>query len=157
MSRTFFYLRRKRGYGSRHPVPCQIGVTLESCVLPCGFGFCFAPSQQLHLHWWRQRRSVSETGKHSWLYGVNHGSICDSRPSAFSVYPRGHRVNTEAKCHRHLCAYRRLGCSPSNPSVSRTDWPPPEKITGDGRALHPRHSSGLRFQFLSVEVFPFLP
>jgi hypothetical protein len=30
MSRTFFFLRRKRGYGSRHPVPCQIGVTLES-------------------------------------------------------------------------------------------------------------------------------
>src|SRR5215813_563344 len=24
-------------------------------------------------------------------------------------------------------AYRRLGCSPSNPSVSRTDWPPPEQ------------------------------
>ena len=39
-----------RVYGSRHPVPCQIGVTLESCVLPCGFGFCFAPSQQLHVH-----------------------------------------------------------------------------------------------------------
>jgi hypothetical protein len=38
MSRTFFYLRRKRGYGSRHPVPCQIGVTLESCVLPLWFG-----------------------------------------------------------------------------------------------------------------------
>src|SRR5579864_457704 len=38
MSRTFFFLRRKRGYGSRHPVPCQIGITLESCVLPCGFG-----------------------------------------------------------------------------------------------------------------------
>jgi len=49
MSRTFLYLRRKRGYGSRHPVPCQIRVTLEACVLPCGFGFCFAPSQQLHL------------------------------------------------------------------------------------------------------------
>src|SRR5258708_33521868 len=34
--------------------------------------------------------------------GVNHGSICDSRPSAFSGYPRGHRVNTEAQCHRHV-------------------------------------------------------
>src|SRR2546427_144363 len=28
--------------------------------------------------------------------------------------------------------YRPLSYSPSNPSVSRTDWPPPEKITGDG-------------------------
>jgi hypothetical protein len=41
--------------------------------------------------------------------------------------------------------YRRLSYSPSNPSVSRTDWPPPEKSNGDGRALHPRRSSGLRF------------
>ncbi len=35
MSRTFFFLRRKRGYGSRHPVPCQIGVTLESSLVSC--------------------------------------------------------------------------------------------------------------------------
>ena len=35
------------------------------------------------------------------LLSAHHGSICDSRPSAFSGYPRGHRVNTEAKCHRH--------------------------------------------------------
>src|SRR2546428_13970984 len=53
--------------------------------------------------------------------------------------------------------YRPLSYSPSNPSVSRTDWPPPEKITGDGRALHPRRSSGLRFQFFCVEVFSLLP
>ena len=32
-----------------------------------------------------------------------------------------------------------------------------KKITGDGRALHLRRSSGLRFQFLSVEVFSLLP
>src|SRR5207248_10252902 len=38
----------------------------------------------------------------------------------FSGCPRGHRDFTEAKCQRHLCAYRRLGYSPSNPSVSRT-------------------------------------
>src|SRR5882724_12632020 len=47
--------------------------------------------------------------------GVNHGSICDSRPSAFSGYPRGHRVNTEAHCHRHcapLQAIRMLTLEP---------------------------------------------
>src|SRR5438094_10003161 len=65
------------------------------------------------------------------------GVIFQQPASAFSGCPRGHRDFTEAKCHRHLCAYRRLGCSPSNPSVSRTDQPPPEKISGDGRALHP--------------------
>jgi len=56
------------------------------------------------------------------LLSAHHGSICDSRPSAFSGYPRAHRVFAEAQCHRHCCAYRRLGCSPSNPSVSRTNW-----------------------------------
>lgn len=32
-----------------------------------------------------------------------------------------------------------------------------ERIGGDGRALHRRRSSGLRFQFLGAEVFSFLP
>ena len=32
-----------------------------------------------------------------------------------------------------------------------------EKITGDGRVSSPRRSSGLRFQFLDVEVFSLLP
>src|SRR5438876_8261026 len=52
---------------------------------------------------------------------------------------------TEAKCHRHLCAYRRLGCSPSNPSVSRTNGPPPEKDHRRWKGSHRRRSSGLRF------------
>ena len=37
----------------------------------------------------------------------------------------------------------------SFPSVSRTDWPPPEGLTGDGRALHPRRSSGCGFSFFA--------
>ena len=101
MSRTFFCLRRRRGFSPRHPAP----VTIEDAGLVSGPGVGFA---LFHLSRFifsssDERRSVSETGKHSWLYGVNHGSICDSRPSAFSGYPRGHRVNTEAQCHRH-CA-----------------------------------------------------
>ena len=57
-----------------------------------------------------------------------------------------------------LSAYRPLGYSLSNPSVSRTDRPPPEKESAEmERALHPRRSSGLRFQFLDVEVFSLLP
>src|SRR5436190_7298347 len=101
MSRTFFCLRRRRGFSPRHPAP----VTIEDAGLVSGPGVGFA---LFHLSRFifsssDERRSVSETVKHSWLYGVNHGSICDSRPSAFSGYPRGHRVNTEAQCHRH-CA-----------------------------------------------------
>src|SRR5882724_13331503 len=47
--------------------------------------------------------------------------------------------------------YRRLGCSPSNPSVSRTNWPSPEKDQRRWRAVPVGRSSGLRFQFVSVE------
>src|SRR5271167_2821833 len=32
-----------------------------------------------------------------------------------------------------------------------------ERITGDGKGSHPRRSSSLRLQFLSVEVFSLLP
>ena len=39
----------------------------------------------------------------------------------------------------------------SQPATTR------ERIGGDGRALHRGRSSGLRFQFLGVEVFSFLP
>src|SRR2546429_1754577 len=47
------------------------------------------------------------------------------------------------------CAYRRLAYSPSNPSVSRTDQPPPEKISGDGRGSSPETPKRL-----AVLVFP---
>src|SRR5215467_11564028 len=75
---------------------------------------------------------------------------------AFLGYPRGHRVNTETWCPKAR-AYRRLGCSPSNPNVSRTDWPPPEQDRRRWTDYSARRSSGLRFQFFCVEVFSFFP
>jgi hypothetical protein len=39
----------------------------------------------------------------------------------------------------------------NQPTISR------ERIGGDGKGSNPRRSSGLRFQFLSVEVFSLLP
>src|ERR1019366_10502099 len=75
----------------------------------------------------------------------------------FRVIRGGIEISQRLGAIRHCVVYRRLSYSPSNPSVSRTDWPPPEKITGDGRALHPRRSSGLRFQFFRVDVFSLLP
>jgi hypothetical protein len=69
-------------------------------------------------------------------------------PSAFSGYPRGHRGYTETGCHRHRAVYRPLSYSPSNPSVSRTDRPPPEKITGDGRGSSPE-----TLKRLAISVF----
>jgi len=91
------------------------------------------------------------------VYGVNHGSICDSRPSAFSGYPRGHRVNTEAQCHGHCAPTGVKDAHPRTRASQRTNWPPPEKDHRRWRALPVRRSSGLRFQFVSVEVFSLLP
>ena len=53
------------------------------------------------IFWSRRRQPVSETWQALRLYGVNHGSICDSGPIAFSGCPRGHRVYTETGCQRH--------------------------------------------------------
>src|SRR5208282_6007953 len=78
-------------------------------------------------------------------------------PSAFSGYPRGHRGYTETGCPQAPCRLQAILILTLEPERPRTDWPPPEKITGDGRALHPRRSSGLRFYFFCVEVFSLLP
>src|SRR3979411_1476718 len=69
----------------------------------------------------------------------------------FRVIRRGIGIS-EAKCHRTY-AYRPLGCSPSNPSVSRTNQPPPEKesaemeglFTGDAQAACDFSFSGSKF------------
>src|SRR4029077_12073730 len=37
----------------------------------------------------------------TWSFGVNHGSIRDSWPIAFSGYPRGSRVSGETECPKH--------------------------------------------------------
>jgi hypothetical protein len=37
----------------------------------------------------------------TWSFGVNHGSIWDSWPMAFSGYPRGPRVACETWCPKH--------------------------------------------------------
>jgi hypothetical protein len=77
-------------------------------------------------------------------------------PSAFSGRPRGHRDFTETGCHRHRVVYRRLGCSPSNPSVSRTDWPPPEKESPEmERALTQDAQAACDFSFSTSKFSPF--
>jgi len=67
-----------------------LGCRAPRTWLPGLFHFC------RFIFWSRRRHSVSETWQALRLYGVNHGSICDSWPIAFSGCPRGHRVYTEA-------------------------------------------------------------
>ena len=56
----------------------------------------------------------------------------------FRVVRRGIEISRRLSVTDTLSAYRRLGCSPSNPSVSRTNRPPPEKESGgDGKGSSP--------------------
>src|SRR6476661_4304442 len=75
----------------------------------------------------------------------------------FRVIRGGIGVTRRLGARRHRVDYRPLAYSPSNPSVSKTDRPPPEKSPEMEGALHPRRSSGLRFQFFCVEVLSLLP
>ena len=69
----------------------------------------------------------SETSKaERWSFGVNHGSIRDSWPIAFSGYPRGPRVVVRlgARCTQRLTYQLRLALEPECLENLR---PPPEK------------------------------
>jgi hypothetical protein len=153
MSRTLFSLPPEARFWFATSSPLSPRKTLVWGGAP-GFG-----SALFHLissiFWSRRRRSVSKLSSRAgctvstkdlsearglWLFRVIRGGI--------EISQRLNAIGT---------VYRRLSYSPSNPSVSRTDWPPPEKVTGDGRALHPRRSSGLRFQFFGVEALSLLP
>ena len=156
MSRTFFYLRRKRGYGSRHPVPCQIGVTLESCVLPCGLRFCFAPSQQLHVI------SSDNADRFLKLASTRGCTVSTMVLSAtrglvlFRVIREGIGFTQRLTATRtvRLQALRMLTLEPER---LKNQLATTRKDHRRWRALPVRRSSGLRFQFVSVEVFSLLP
>src|ERR1700704_5648580 len=53
-------------------------------------------------------------------------------------------------------AYRRLAYSPSNPSVSRTDWPPPEEDHRRWKGLFTRDAqAAFDFSLLASKSSPF--
>src|SRR2546425_4069936 len=74
----------------------------------------------------------------------------------FRVVRRGIGISRRLSASGTLGAYRRLGCSPSNPSVSRTNGPPPEEdrrrwkglFTGDAQAA-------CDFSFATLKISPF--
>ena len=128
----------------------------QSCVLPCGLGFallhlssCMFISSDNADRFLKLASTRGCTGS-TMVLSATRGLVL------FRVIREGIGL-TQRLMPGALCAYRRLGCSPSNPSVSRTNWPPPEKDYRRWRALPVRRSSGLRFQFVSVEVFSLLP
>src|SRR6266853_3820635 len=91
-----------------------------------------------------------------WLCGVATMDLSEARGLVlFRVVREGIGISRRLSANGTLCAYRRLGCSPSNPSVSRTDGPPPEKSTGDGRVLHRDAQAACDFSFSASKFSPF--
>src|SRR5262249_48310057 len=79
-------------------------------------------------------------------------------PRLFSGCRRGYRDYTEAKCPvgtSRLQAIRILTLEPER--LKNRSATPRGKITGDGKGSSPRRSSGLRVQFIDVEIFSLLP
>src|SRR4029077_11282100 len=73
----------------------------------------------------------------------------------FRVIRGGIGVTRRLGARRHRVVYRAFSYSPSNPSVSRTDWPPPDK---DHRRW--KGSSPETLKRLAISVFQrrsFLP
>src|SRR6202011_6036638 len=150
MSRTFFSLRRRREFGSRHPAPSHHR-RRSSGVVPLGYSISAGSSSISSDDADQFRRLIKPCG-----CTVSTMDLSEARGLVLFRVIRGSiEISQRLGAKHHV--YRPLSYLPSNPSVSRTDWPPPEKITGDGRALHPRRSSGLRFQFFCVEAFSLLP
>ena len=97
-------------------------------------------------------------GKPRRLLGWQHIDLSEARGlELFRVVREGIGITRRLSARWELHAYGILGYSLSNPSVSRTDPPLHEENHGDGEGSSPRRSSGLRVQFIDVEVFSLLP
>src|SRR6266581_7684674 len=92
-----------------------------------------------------------------WLCGVATMDLSEARGLVlFRVVREGIGISRRLSANGTWCAYRRLGCSPSNPSVSRTDWPPPEKESPEmERALTRDAQAACDFSFSTSKFSPF--
>ena len=155
MSRKYFSLDRKAGRFPRDPAPLTVE---DACLVSYPWiGFAI-----FHLRSCIFIRSddADRFLKASKPCGctVSTMGLSEARGLVlFRVIRGGIGVTRRLGARRHRVDYRPLAYSPSNPSVSKTDRPPPEKSPEMEGALHPRRSSGLRFQFFCVEVLSLLP
>src|SRR5450631_2822365 len=74
----------------------------------------------------------------------------------FRVVREGIGISQRLSANALLCAYRPLGCSPSNPSVSRTNQPPPEKASAEMEGLFTGDAqAACDFSFSASKFSPF--
>jgi hypothetical protein len=156
MSRTFFSLRRRRRFSPRHPVP----VTIEDAGRVSGPG---VGSALFHLS--RCIFIIGSDGADRFLKlastrGCTVSTMVLSATRGlvlFRVVREGIGLTQRLSATGtvRLQAFRMLTLEPERlkNQLATTRKRSPEME----RALHPRRSSGLRFQFVSVEVFSLLP
>ncbi len=121
---TFFSLHRRRVYFPRLPAlsPWKALVWCRALGL-----VCVVPCQQVLLGCDNAGRFL----KRSKRCGCTVSTMVLSEARGlvlFRVVRGGIGFTQRLGCARHRGAYRRLAYSPSNPSVSRTNQPLPEKI-----------------------------
>ena len=156
MSRKIVLRRPEVGKISLASSPCHHR-RRWSGVVPLGLGLGCSVSATASSSGGDDADRSGKLGKRSGCRLATHGSIRGSWPSAFLGCPRGYRDYTEAKCQWH-CAPTGVKDTHSRTRASQEPTGHHQRENrGDGRALHRRRSSGLRFQFLNVEVFSLLP
>ena len=145
MSRKYFFLDRKAGRFPRHPAP----TVEDACLVSC-------PGLVLRLFHLSSCIPISSDDADRFLKRskpcgctVSTMGLSEARGLVlFRVIRGGIGVTRRLGARRHRVDYRPLAYSPSNPSVSRTDGPPPEKMTGDGRGSSPE-----TLKRLAISVF----
>jgi hypothetical protein len=154
MSRTFFSLRRRRGFSPRPPAP----VTIEDAGLVSGPG---VGSALFHLSRCIFIISSDDADRFLKLASTRGCTVSTMVLSAtrglvlFRVIREGIGLTQRLSATGTCRAYRRLGCSPSNPSVSRTNWPPPEKDHRRWRALPRDAQAACDFSLSASKFSPF--
>src|SRR6266852_6766265 len=154
MSRTFFSLRRRRGFSPRHPVP----VTIEDAGLVSGPGVgstLFHLSSCIFI-------SSDDADRFLKLASTRGCTVSTMVLSAtrglvlFRVIREGIGLTQRlsATGTARLQAIRMLTLEPER---LKNQLATTRKDHRRWRALPPRRSSGLRFQLVSVEVFSLLP
>ncbi len=114
---------------ARSVLACRSKVSVAGHCGPAGWVFstrgfhCFFATKPIG-----SETSKAERGRSV----VNHGSIWDSWPIAFSGCPRGPRVGYETGCPRHAAPNYSAETRSRTRVSQESNQPPPEKVPGDG-------------------------
>jgi hypothetical protein len=155
MSRTFFSLRRRRGFSPRHPVP----VTIEDAGLVSGPGVGCALFHLSSCIFIISSDDADRFLKLASTRGCTGSTMVLSATRGlvlFRVIREGIGLTQRLSATGtvRLQAIRMLTLEPER---LQNQLATTRKRSPEMEGSSPRRSSGLRFQFVSVEVFSLLP